>query len=276
MLTHKRNIDKASLSPRADAAESRIIPFVLSTFTKDRHGTVLNQDNWKLDNYRKNPVVAYQHLTSGGWFIDPNPDNIIGKDVNPHLEGIGKQKRLIGEVQFEDASINPLAEKIFRKVLFGSISRSSVGFLEVGEGRYGEGEEAKGGSEETYYFAGQELLEWSIVSIPSNPDAGKRFSIMKDQHRACMNYARSILENKLYPSQLEKMRTDDVLLLIKARDFGIKDTDPERVKETISHLKIRQRRSQMQEWREKNAGLNHTIASELVAKWIEDDTILDI
>jgi len=33
-----------------DVEESRIIPFVLSTYTKDRHSTVLNQDGWSLDN----------------------------------------------------------------------------------------------------------------------------------------------------------------------------------------------------------------------------------
>jgi hypothetical protein len=153
-----------------NAEESRTIPFVLSTFKKDRHGTVLNQDNWMLDNYRSNPVVAYQHMLSGGLCTDPNPDNIIGKSLSIDVEN----RQLVALAQFEEKEMNPLAEKIFRKLLFGSLSRTSVGFLEIGESRFGEGDEAQGRDNETLYFGGQELLEWSVVNLPSNPEAGKR------------------------------------------------------------------------------------------------------
>ena len=125
--------------PAADVAKTRTIDFVLSTYTRDSHGTVLNQDGWSLDRYRKNPVVAYQHTLSGGFCMDPNPDYIIGKSVSIGLEGEGREKCLVASVQFEPAEINPLAEKIFQKVLFGSLSRCSVGFIEVGRGKYGEG-----------------------------------------------------------------------------------------------------------------------------------------
>ena len=64
--------------------ESRIIPFVLSTPTRDRHHTILNQANWNLDNYRKNPVVGYMHNLYGDMCNPPNPDDIIAQD-----KGIG-------------------------------------------------------------------------------------------------------------------------------------------------------------------------------------------
>ena len=67
-----------------------------------------------------------------------------------------------------------MAEKIFKKIKFGSLRAASVIFSEKGEGNFGKEDEAKGGKNETYYFAGQELLEWSIVNIPSNPSATKR------------------------------------------------------------------------------------------------------
>ena len=50
----------------------------------------------------------------------------------------------MGEVKFETADINPQAEKIFRKVLNGTLKATSVGFLETGEGKWVETKDAKG------------------------------------------------------------------------------------------------------------------------------------
>jgi hypothetical protein len=215
-----------------DAAESRIIPFVLSTFNKDRHGTVLNQDNWNLDNYRMNPVIAYQHTLSGGMCTEANPDFIIGKSIDIGLTGSGPSRSLIASAQFEPADVNPMAEKIFRKILFGSLSRSSVGFMEIGEGKYGEGEEAQGRSEETYYFSGQELIEWSVVNIPSNPMAGKRDMMkkMREEGYVALMYALKELGGNFRLSQIENFRVCDILALLDGKDLDIKETDPDQVR----------------------------------------------
>jgi hypothetical protein len=218
--------------------ESRTIPFVNSTSTKDRHGTVLNQDGWNIDNYRNNPVVSYQHNLSGGICSDLNPDFVIGKDVNPQIEGIGADRKLTGAVQFETNDINPLAEKIFRKVLFGSLSRSSVGFIEIGEGNYGEKSESRGGEAETYYFAGQELLEWSIVNMPSNPDAGKRIMrSLREEGYGVFMYAFRELGGKFRLSEIENMRVRDILDLLDGKDLEIRETDPDRLREILSDPK---------------------------------------
>lgn len=207
--------------PAADVEKTRTMQFVLSTYTRDGHGTVLNQDGWSLDRYRKNPVVAYQHTLSGGFCTDPNPDYIIGKSLSIELEGEGREKRLVAAVQFEPAEINPLAEKIFQKVLFGSLSRCSVGFVEVGRGKYGEKEEAKGGARETYYFSGQELVEWSIVNVPSNPDAGKRDASMRmvrEEAYVALMYAYRELGGKVRLSELEDMTVRQILDLLDNRN----------------------------------------------------------
>ncbi|MZP67222.1 MAG: hypothetical protein GT597_13875 [Bacteroidales bacterium] len=206
--------------PAADVAKTRTIDFVLSTYTRDSHGTVLNQDGWSLDRYRKNPVVAYQHTLSGGFCMDPNPDYIIGKSVSIGLEGEGREKCLVASVQFEPAEINPLAEKIFQKVLFGSLSRCSVGFIEVGRGKYGEKEEAKGASRETYYFAGQELIEWSIVNVPSNPDTGKRDALLRqvrEEAYVALMYAFRELGGSVRLSELEDMTVRQILDMLDGR-----------------------------------------------------------
>ena len=78
------------------------------------------------------------------------------------------------DINFEPKEINPLAEKIYQKILFGSINSVSVGFLPIGKGAWGKGEEGPGEARETYYYAGQQLLEISVVNIPANPEATKK------------------------------------------------------------------------------------------------------
>lgn len=232
----------------AGVEESRIIPFILSTSKKDRHGTVLNQGGWELENYKRNPVVAYQHTLSGGMCSDPNPDYVIGKSVKIGTEGRGDEKMLIAEAQFETADMNPLAEKIFRKVLFGSLSRTSVGFMEVGHGQYGINDEAEGRDNETYYFQGQELLEYSIVNIPSNPDAGKREMDpildqqyhhvlqrrMREEGYGALMYAYKELGGKFRLSQIEQFRVVDILDLLDGKDLELKETDADKVRKLLA------------------------------------------
>jgi hypothetical protein len=160
---------------------SRKIEFIISTDDKDRHGTVLNMDNWSLKNYRANGIVGYQHDVYGSWSGDDNPDKVIGKGRVFIEENEGK-KQLIGEVEFEgtESTGNELAEKIFKKVKFGSLKATSVGFtpLRDKEGKSGTfgrmGEDGKITEKDTFFYYGQELLEFSIVNIPSNPKAMKR------------------------------------------------------------------------------------------------------
>lgn len=144
--------------------ESRTITFVASDDTKDSAGTVLNQNNWDLRRFNSNGVIGYQHKVYGGWDDTDNPDNVIGKGYAYIEDG-----KLMVDITFEPEDINPLADKIYKKIQFGSLRAVSVGFLPIGKGRFGEGEDA-----ETYYFAGQELLEVSVVNIPANPNALKK------------------------------------------------------------------------------------------------------
>lgn len=159
---------------RAKAEETRTVEFVISDETRDRHGTVIPIKSWEIKNYNKNGIVGYQHDVYGGWG-EPNPDLILGRG-----EAYVEDGKLIGRVTFEPAEINPLAEKIFQKVLHGTLKATSVGFRETVRGAWGEDEEAVNGKNPTYYFGQVELLEFSIVNIPSNPNALRR-TVEKDE-----------------------------------------------------------------------------------------------
>lgn len=147
--------------------DQRTFEFVISDETRDRHGTVLKMSGWDLENYRKNPVVAYQHELGAGFLSDrTDPDQIIGTS-----ELRIEDNQLIAAVTFEPAEVNPFAEKIRQKVIHGTLRAASVGFDPV-SGNWGD--ETRGEDPETFYFTRHELIEWSIVNVPSNPNATKR------------------------------------------------------------------------------------------------------
>lgn len=144
-------------SPKS-GEHDRILEFVISDETLDRHGTVIPISAWDVSNYNKNGIVAYQHNTK-------DIDNIVAKGSVRIEEG-----KLIGVAEFEPAEINPLADKVYKKLLFGSLKATSVGFR--GQGHWGD--KKRGEAEDVYYFDRAELMEFSIVNIPSNPNALKR------------------------------------------------------------------------------------------------------
>lgn len=140
--------------------EKRTVQFVISTEAVDSYNTVFRLDGWDFNQYQRNPIVCYNHNVFG------DADNIIGTS-RVFQEG----NQLIGEVLFEEAEVNPLAEKIFRKVQAGTLRMASINAT-IENARMGikdQGEDV-----EVMYFTRQSLNEWSIVSVGSNPDALKR------------------------------------------------------------------------------------------------------
>jgi len=194
--------------------DTREIEFIISSENRDRHHTILKLDRWKLDNFNKNGIVGYQHNVYGGDFCNPpNPDDVIGRG-QAYIDG----NYLIGKAVFEPADINPLAEKIFRKVLFGTLRSTSVGFLETKEGDYGDGEERQGGENETYYYGEQELVEFSVVNIPSNTEAVKRH--MRTSVDNALIYLDKVL-GKDYPrDEIKEMKVGHVIDLISNRFYS--------------------------------------------------------
>ena len=145
------------------SGEDRQVKFIFSTDAKDRHGTRINSEGWRLDNFNKNGIASFQHRAYG----DPDPDMIIGKAQAWESDG-----RLVGTIDFETEDVNPLADKLYKKVRAGTLNAVSVGFVEY-SGHWGHDEEkrADGEDADTYYFDDIELMEISLVTVPSNPEA---------------------------------------------------------------------------------------------------------
>ena len=145
--------------------ELRTVEFVASDNSVDSYGTILPVDKWDLSRYKRNGIVGYMHDVYGdSWTKAADPDDVIGKG-----EAFVDNDQLIVRITFEPADLNEKADKIFRKLIFGSLHAVSVGFKPTAKGHMGD--EERGEDPNVYYYNGQELLEVSVVNIPSNPNA---------------------------------------------------------------------------------------------------------
>lgn len=212
-MNHVRINDTPARAP--DNPDDRRIEFIISTNARDSHHTVLNQNGWDLTRYTRNGVVGYQHELWGGTLCNAaDPDTVLGPG-RAWVENPGSpDATLIGEWTAEPREVNELAEKIYRKVLFGTLKATSVGFAEVGRGHWGDEDESEGAPNETYYFEGQQLFEWSIVHMGSNPETVKRD--LQPQVRAAIDYLKRQVPG-LTTRDVLSMTVRDVLAVVEGK-----------------------------------------------------------
>src|SRR3990167_3558842 len=132
------------------------IEFVASHESDDRMGDIIRQDGWKLDNFKKNPLMLWSHNA----FQPP-----IGKWSNVRVDA----KALLATASFDaDDEFSALIEG---KVRRGFLNAVSVGFRPI-TFEYRPEKEGQGGMfRPAADFKEQELLEISIVAIPAHPKA---------------------------------------------------------------------------------------------------------
>ena len=130
---------KASVSAKADG----IYRFIGSTAAVDRVGEVVEQ-NWDLENYKRNPVILYGHDQGG---------LPIGKAVNVAVEN----GALTFDVKFVPAEIYPFAGTVEAMYRDGFLNAVSVGFIPT---------DVDGNT-----IKKAELLELSAVPVPANHEA---------------------------------------------------------------------------------------------------------
>lgn len=151
--------------------DNREAEFVISTEAVDSYGTVFKASGWDLTRYQQNPIVVYGHKVNSD-----NPDMILGTS-EVRLEN----NQLLAKVRFESQDVNPLAEKVWQKVKSGTLRMASIG-ANIEEWRWGD--TTVGENNDVVYFTRQQLLEWSIVPLGSNPDALVRERSFVEQLRS--------------------------------------------------------------------------------------------
>ena len=140
--------------------------FVISTDEVDRHGDIVSADGWRLEAYRRNPVVLWAHdyrLPVVGRAVE------IWTDTKASTDGpAGMAGRLLARVRFADTSFAQQVAGLYR----GGYQRGvSVGFRPL---RYEERRDSRTGAFLGVRYLEQELLEVSLVPVPSNREALSR------------------------------------------------------------------------------------------------------
>lgn len=127
---------------------NNIVEGIFSTQVEDRHGEIVVQSGWKLENYMKNPVVLWAH-DSGQPPIAKMTEIGVNAGTN----------QLEGKMQF---AVNeyPFAETIFNLIVGGYQKAFSAGFI---NNKYEIDQE-----NDKVYLVENELLEVSAVPVPAN------------------------------------------------------------------------------------------------------------
>jgi len=141
---------KQTIATDVRQVNTRAFDFTISTEEPDRDGDVVEVAGWDLSAYKRNPVVLWAHSHS---------EPPIGRAKRVFADG----KRLRAEVEFPPDGLSPFADQIRALVEAKFLRATSVGFLPK------EWEPLEGGKGRR--FKRQELLEFSIVPVPSNAGA---------------------------------------------------------------------------------------------------------
>lgn len=136
---------KLDFTPKEINKEQKTLRAVFSTGDVDRHGEVVDQKSWILDDFLKNPVVLFGHDHS-----QPPVGKIVGLGYN-------EDGNLEGEVKFA-ADEYPFANVIWNLYREGFMKAFSVGFA-AGKVDIIDGQ---------VVLKDNTLFEISTVSVPAN------------------------------------------------------------------------------------------------------------
>lgn len=133
---------------KADSVD-RTLVVKITTSNPDRSSDVVIPQGAVLDNYQRNPVVALNHKYDG-----------LAIAKTEQLEVI--EDGILAKVKFPELGVYDLADTVFELYKGGFMNAWSIGFIPL------ETEDRDGGGRE---FQKWELLEYSAVLVPDNPEA---------------------------------------------------------------------------------------------------------
>jgi len=152
---------------RADE-DSRTVRFRASTPTIDRHGTIVRPEGISVKNFRKNPIFLWGHDGYGSMFGGgPEMENVIGK-----VTDYERSKDAFDiDVEFAPAEVNPKADLAYKLTKSGFLNTVSVGFSPIETSVEKVAKADSDDKVDVLVYDRSELLEVSLVPIPSNPEA---------------------------------------------------------------------------------------------------------
>lgn len=162
-VTAGLGVYKQMIAPVAPAEQldARALRFTISTGAVDREQDRVALAGWDLANFKRNPVVLWGH--DAGRLP-------IGRAFDVSIEGPGL-KASVEFIPYDTPEGGQFAEAVYRLARDGFIAATSVGFRPIKWER--SADQARGADD---WFGGidfeqQELVEFSVVTVPANPEA---------------------------------------------------------------------------------------------------------
>ena len=149
---------------RRDSVDATRRSVVIAANDRARTAPEIDLAGLQFDNYRRNPVVMWAHDSTGR---SPSGGLPIGRTLSISRTDDGG---IVAEFEFLDD--DPFAQRIRNAWDRGFLQAASISWLPV-ETRPADG----GGIRDIR----AELLEWSIVSVPADPDA------LRETHRRMLD-----------------------------------------------------------------------------------------
>ena len=195
---------------RREAVSATRRSVVIAANERARTAPEIDLAGLRFDNYRRNPVVMWAHDATGR---SPSGGLPIGRTLSIDRSGDGG---IVAEFEFlED---DPFAQRIRNAWDRGFLQAASISWLPI------ESMPAKSGGARDVRA---ELLEWSIVSVPADPDA------LRETHRRMLE---SVIEDGInidgqdggdfHPHPFGKLRTGSNLP--PSRGKGLNEVDKKR------------------------------------------------
>jgi HK97 family phage prohead protease len=139
----------------SSAGDERVIHDVtISDETLDAHESIIRASGWDLRRFERNPVLIWQHKSAS-----EDPGNVLG---TAKVSVVGNA--LKADLHFVPAGTTKKADEVWSLVQAGAVRGTSVGFRPVSE-RW-----EKQDNKERLVIDAAELVELSLVTVPSNPN----------------------------------------------------------------------------------------------------------
>ena len=135
--------------------DAGLVSAVVSTEDVDRDGDVIRQEGWDLSHFASHPILLSSHNYRG-------LTNQIGEWTQMQVEG----SLLVGHAKYYIGEGNEEADWGFKLATKGRAAYS-VGFVPD----MSKAKQIEANGNLSYEYTGQELLEVSQVTVPSNPQA---------------------------------------------------------------------------------------------------------
>jgi phage head maturation protease len=144
--------------------EGRVLEYVITNETADRYGDIVRAKGVDLTNYRREPVIHLSHDTH---------KFPVGNSIKVWYDSVDQSVKAWALFFDDRVDRTGLSDTAFRFCSGGYMKGASVGFLP----RYSytpksaEEREEIGLGDMGREYKSCELLEWSVCSVPCNPDA---------------------------------------------------------------------------------------------------------